>query len=693
RKNITIDNTKVSGSLPLIDFPVLINLKDSDLRTKVQPDGDDIFFTNTSGLQLDHEIELFKQAYNSTHAHLVTWVRIPSLSATTDTVIIMYYGNSTIGSQENPSGVWNANYMGVWHLSETTGNALDSTSYGINGTLTGGVSHGGAGQLGYGYSFDGIDGFVDFGDPVDGHLDFGLESFSFSFWLNNSYNGVYQRPVYKGASSDPTPGYTMYRRAPAQGNDTVVAIGDGTAREKRGSSVPLPWDVMVYVVGVVDRGNNLIYFYKDGVAQGSAVDISLIGSVSTDRSLQLSRDANPVKGIIDEFRVVNVSLSADWIVTEHNNQFDPSSFHSISNEEVLSYWPYPDFSYRKTVTINNNKVSGNSHLENFPLLIDTYDIDLRTFVQPDGDDILFADVTGTKLDHEIEIFNQTYNNTHAYLVAWIRIPNLSATADTFLTMYYGNSTIGNQANPEGVWDANYLGVWHLSEMGTGTRYDSTSNNRDTTTNNYESDEGMNGIIEGADDFDGSDDYVNWTNAIVQFNGTYSAWIYPHATVGEFNFLADNAYQRRIYINDGNIQVETDTDAVSFKFTSSSIITNQWYYVTFVRTGDVGDLYINGSFIQQVVTPGADQLTISGIGGDATLVRMFDGVIDEVRISNINRSSDWILTEFNNQKDTANFYKISNTDYGPNYQGPPGIVEWVTGEAINSNTVVTNSSIT
>ena len=43
-KNITIDHTKVNGTGTHENFPVLINILDSDLHNKTQANGDDIAF-------------------------------------------------------------------------------------------------------------------------------------------------------------------------------------------------------------------------------------------------------------------------------------------------------------------------------------------------------------------------------------------------------------------------------------------------------------------------------------------------------------------------------------------------------------------------------------------------------------------------------------------------------------------------
>jgi len=135
RKEITIDNTKVSASLS--DFPVLIDIIDADLASNAQADGDDILFTDDSDVKLSHEIEL----YNSTTGHLVAWVKVPSLSSSIDTVIYVYYGNSSVGSQQDVNNVWDSDFVMVQHLEEASGNVLDSTTNGNNGIPVGGSKY------------------------------------------------------------------------------------------------------------------------------------------------------------------------------------------------------------------------------------------------------------------------------------------------------------------------------------------------------------------------------------------------------------------------------------------------------------------------------------------------------------------------------------------------------------------------
>ncbi len=132
RKLISIDYTKVPSLLS--NFPVLIDITDSDLASNAQSDGDDILFTASDGVtKLPHEIE----SYDSSTGHLVAWVKVPTLYSSDETRIYMYYGNPTASNQENASAVWDSNYVVVQHMEETDVNFYDSTSYANNGMLYG----------------------------------------------------------------------------------------------------------------------------------------------------------------------------------------------------------------------------------------------------------------------------------------------------------------------------------------------------------------------------------------------------------------------------------------------------------------------------------------------------------------------------------------------------------------------------
>src|SRR3989344_5660578 len=163
-------------------------------------------------------------------------------------------------------------------------------------------------------------------------------------------------------------------------------------------------------------------------------------------------------------------------------QFLIEAFGSSGSYGILDPWYDSGWLYRKKITIDYNKV-GSGGVTNFPMLFSRTDVDLKStgngvhVASATGLDILFTDVNGTKLDHEIELYTATTGN----LIAWVEVPSISASANTTVYIYYGNASAADQSNATGVWDANYKGVWHLPDGTTLNLTDSTSNVVNFTT--------------------------------------------------------------------------------------------------------------------------------------------------------------------------------------------------------------------
>ncbi|MHA2334741.1 MAG: DUF2341 domain-containing protein, partial [Candidatus Hodarchaeales archaeon] len=674
RKNLTVDNTKVSADLT--NFPVLIDIYDSDLRRDAQASGGDIFFTDDSGNKLNHEIEVYNRVYNSTHSHLVAWVKT-NLSGSQNTVISMYYGNPTAENQGNPSGVWDNTYVGVWHLSEKgTGTRYDSTSNNNDATAN---------------NYDGdeaVTGQIDGADDFDGsndYIDLGSDSslnvttvFTVEAWIKwdgtEDYNSIY-------SSGDANGEYYQFMIQ----NSKITFRDDSTGFEYGATTLSNGFWYHAAVVKDGDTGTNL-FFYLDGGSDGSQSGGSTSATgVKTIGARAEQSGSHFFKGSIDEIRVSAVARSSDWIATEYNNQHDPESFYSTEAKEYspdIDNWSFPSFNHRKNITVDASQVSGSGSLVNFPVLFNLSDIDLHDAnkVQADGDDILFTDVSGMKLDHEIELFDRTGNGTHARLIAWVRIPNLSATSNTTISMYYGNTAAKNQEDPSGVWN-DYTGVWHLGEDPTGTLYDSTANNNDgTSSGSMTSGDQVAGQIDGSLDFDGSDDEVSLPGVVIGDRAawTLSAWI---------RMGADTADQRTIYsegdtgvsdylflyVDDINSEVRFYSETASSDYAqvigSTNVENYQWHLVTFVQRSKTDrELYVDGlsegTSTQNAGTLTTDTASIGVLNYYWGSSDWFNGTIDEVRISNIVRSNDWITTEYNNQRDISNFYSIGSEENSP-----------------------------
>jgi len=100
---IKVDHTKIEGKGDLENFPIKIDIADSNLAKKAHPKGWDFLFTSSDGAtKFNHEI----QHWDNKTGKLIAWVLIPLLSPFEDTVIYLYYGNPRSTNQEN-GNVWN----------------------------------------------------------------------------------------------------------------------------------------------------------------------------------------------------------------------------------------------------------------------------------------------------------------------------------------------------------------------------------------------------------------------------------------------------------------------------------------------------------------------------------------------------------------------------------------------------------
>jgi hypothetical protein len=293
--------------------------------------------------------------------------------------------------------------------------------------------------------------------------------------------------------------------------------------------------------------------------------------------------------------------------------------------------PIGDYSCNTQITINSAKVVGSADFTDFPVLISLTDDSLKNtgcgvITDSNGYDIIFTDSAGTtQLDHEIE----KYDGAAGELVAWVRVPTLSVSADTVIYVYYGNSNISSsQEDPSGLWVNGYVGVWHLDEeqAGTGTvglYQDSTSNNNDG--NDYVSATGQEGQIGGGQQFSGNGDSVqiphdaslNLTDAM-----TISFWIKPTQNTGTFNRVVEKGlwgYQTSYYFGGGN-----GTDDLTFYLSNNEVFDtadsvfsiNTWHHaaVTYTSSGAAtllldGSITASGSYTG-AITGNTDTLYIS-----------------------------------------------------------------------------------
>ena len=135
RKQLTVNHSQIMGSSGLTNFPMLYSVTDPNLATVAngggtgKADGTDILFTASDGVtKLNHELEY----YNPSTGQVIAWVQVPSISPTVDTLLYVYYGNSSAPDQQNKAGAWNPNYLAVYHMADDAGSTAVADSTGVN---------------------------------------------------------------------------------------------------------------------------------------------------------------------------------------------------------------------------------------------------------------------------------------------------------------------------------------------------------------------------------------------------------------------------------------------------------------------------------------------------------------------------------------------------------------------------------
>ena len=89
-----------------------------------------------------------------------------------------------------------------------------------------------------------------------------------------------------------------------------------------------------------------------------------------------------------------------------------------------------------------------------------------------------------------------------------------------------------------------------------------------------------------------------------------------------------------------------------------VLTGTWYYAAFVRDGSTQRIYLNDTEENTNSSASGNTNTYDVIMGarvSDTPTQFFDGIIDEVRFSDIARSTAWIKATYNSGNDSLLTY--------------------------------------
>ncbi len=338
-----------------------------------------------------------------------------------------------------------------------------------------------------------------------------------------------------------------------------------------------------------------------------------------------------------------------------------------------SGWHDNAWEYRQKITIQSGLT--NSVLRDFPVLIKISAPSNQVFQRSISEvrsDILFTLSDGkTILDHEIERFSKAEGK----MEIWVRIPVLTSSSGTDIYMYYENSSASGLEHSQDVWDSNYLMVHHLND----NHSDSTGNLIDCSPLiDLPGDMNAAGHIANADYLDG-DDYVDCGDAALNFNSSFTVEVlintndwndgesngskpivnkYDYDSNGNKGWLLgrpwgpSNGLLFGIYDGTGNVLSNYNNGNVTSR-------PDEWIHLAGVfKAGEYLKLYMDADELDSRSTSWTSFAPASGynlmFGKRSESNDFYTGLTDEIRISSIARSAEWINASYKNQ--------ISNDTY-------------------------------
>ncbi|MDH3767966.1 MAG: DUF2341 domain-containing protein, partial [Gammaproteobacteria bacterium] len=359
-------------------------------------------------------------------------------------------------------------------------------------------------------------------------------------------------------------------------------------------------------------------------------------------------------------------------------------------------WWNPSWNARARLAFDNSLQTQN--LDDFPVLVvlNPGNIDYgRT--EPNGEDLRFIDADdSTVLKHEIEKW--TPGGT-SYV--WVRVPRIDGSSPSdFIYLYYDSAGAPDIQDPAGVWAVGYLAVWHLDDdpSGASSVLDSTVNvKHGSGSASMNATNVVAGQIGLATTFDGSADYIRVPSGagdVLEINGnnlTIESWVRRNgSTPGTLwmSFLGrqfgtastPDAYAQVLHRLDPSqaVAIMAGANATS---STGAVPDLTWRYLVATKDASFLTQYVSGAQDGQSASGGPvvsdpNDVTIGAMENDATAnpSEWYIGDLDEIRISDVTRSADWIAAQHLSMTDNFVTFtaEISGTVFEDvNYGGGAG----------------------
>jgi hypothetical protein len=429
---------------------------------------------------------------------------------------------------------------------------------------------------------------------------------------------------------------------------------------------------------------------------------ALFGSTSTNYTITASAGANGSitpsgavsvpSGSNKTFTIsVNNGYSIASVLVDGSSVGTPSSytFNNVTSNHAISASfngsaPAGFSAWTNRMLVSFSGYNRPETLTNFPALVvlntGTAGFSYSQFASTNGNDLRFSADGTTELNYEIEQWNQGGSS-----YVWVQVPQLAS--GSYIWAYWGNA--GAASGPAAytldgsTWPSNaFAAVWH---MGRSNTLDSTANaNNGTAAGSISS---ASGIVGGAQYVTGGG-HVTFSNSgsldFVNPGVTYSGWVKFNTLPGGEQVLMRKEQNREIGFSDsGHVRSMLKTGGTTgWTAGNDDAITpvvGQWYYLAFTYDGSTLRNFWNGvplsaghgvtgSIVGDPYTMSIGAYNGNGDGGPVTLG--LDAIIDEVRVEQVFRSTNWIWATYLTVASNASFSVYGSVQTGGSTNTPP-----------------------
>jgi Concanavalin A-like lectin/glucanases superfamily/Domain of unknown function (DUF2341) len=338
--------------------------------------------------------------------------------------------------------------------------------------------------------------------------------------------------------------------------------------------------------------------------------------------------------------------------------------------------------YFKTLDLDTTSsganVSGDVPKYPVPVVLSAANFDFSQ-AKPDGADLRFSTLDGTPLPYAIE----SWDAATKVAALWVKV-DVKGNQKAEILMSWGNTAAASTGDSHAVFATadGFVGVWHLAETGSttpGAYKDATANAADAT-----------GIAMAATSV--GDGRVGKAAVLVHdqkqyihvegteknklfdiFNQmTFSIWVKPKTHTVEYQCMfskGEGGFRIHFYgaadwdenkgKNITEICVESAGDLCSVNpGGGTDVAPDKWFHLVGVTDHPKSTYYINGAQEAQETDSGgwkSDASKPVSIGNNSSaLGRSFDGTLDEARIMNVPKDTNWIKLEYESAREGQKF---------------------------------------